>query len=236
MAKVEHVIGHHVLKPLTNTVYLLQILSKKYPQEANNLNEQLSEWENVRRTLQGLMEKVNRDLNTTPARWNLHDILNQELQFIETITDYENVKPKTSFGAEKPFVFGLGCDFSIILGPVLKSVLYAWQKMNRTEILVHTKTVDNQLFVEMPIPNVNLFKVCLCKTIDPNFEDKDTKDNDKIEESLLGFHSAFDAISGHMDIGNPEENKALVRIRIPLYKDKNKVKQAIYSNNIRLKN
>ena len=224
MASVHRIFYSHILSPLSDVIGLSYYLLKKYPEEAEKLSDALSEWRKTRNFLQGLSEKNARDVASSPRRWSLNEILNQELYYLEAVTDFKGVTKKMSFAPELPMVFGVGRDFSLAFGTVFGAALASMGDSKQRELSALTRSMGDHILVEIRMNPAESFEEHLCSVIDPFFR-KEEFGKKRTETGLLICQTFFAAFRAKMDVGRAGGEEVLVRIRVPATQESEPVRK-----------
>ena len=164
--------------------------------------------------LEILVAKNYRDLQTAPARWNLNDVIKQEILYLETVFELGGIAWHTAFTDDPQDVFGFGRDFSIAFGMVLRAVLESMKKLDRKEFNLETKAMDDQVLMEVQAYSEDEFKKSLSRIVSPFHEGGESE----AENSPLGYilcQTLFESFGGRLDVGDQMDKGVLIRIRIP---------------------
>jgi len=223
ISHVQSILTRLTSAPLRQTTQLIQSLLQEYPQEEKRLSPVISDWKIAQKYMRWLSAKNARDLKVTPCRWDLNDILKQELFYMELLSGTKGFIKQTSFSSNNPLVFGFGRDFSLAFGTVLKAALESLSKSAGNKFSVSTRTMDDHNLVEIDIDGSVKFKETLCKITDPFFRDEDSKARGKTEIGFLACQRFFETLGSKMDVGQRGDESTIVRIRVPAIEEKGEV-------------
>jgi hypothetical protein len=174
----------------------------------------MNEWQRTQRVLDILVQKNHRDLQTQPSRWNINDVIKQEILYLETVFNLTGIAWHTTFADNVEEVFGFGRDYSIAVGLVVRAVLEAMKKMGTKKFILNTRALDDHVMVEVQAYEETAFKSCLSRIVNPYSADGNSEDVDL----QLGYRlcqSLFESFGGSLDIGDQMDKGFLVRMRIP---------------------
>jgi PAS domain S-box-containing protein len=216
MASVQRALLSRVLSPVTDTVSLLHSFLKKYPDDVEQFSGLLSEWGSTRKLLQDLTTKNFRDFKSTPCRWDLNEILKQELNYLDVVTDFGGFIKQTSLTPNLPAVFGFGRDFSISFHTVLRAIMESMKNSDRREMTISTRLLGDHILVEIQTASEVSFQDHLCRIIDPYYDRDDSTIHGKTDVGLLICRLLFESFGAKMDVGEQENGGTLIRIRVPI--------------------
>ena len=214
IASVHRALQNRILTPVSDTMTLLEHMSRAVPGEATKIQSVMNEWTKTRRMLEILVSKNYRDLQTAPARWNINDVIRQEIIYLETVFELGGIAWQTTFADNVEDVFGFGRDFSIAFGMVLRAVLESMKKMDRKEFILNTRPMDDQILMEVQAYSEDAFRESLSRIVNPYHEEGKSK----VVDLQLGYHvcqSLFESFGGSLDIGDQMDKGFLIRIRVP---------------------
>jgi len=223
--RVHRAVYGQILNPLTNTTRLMKYLMREYPKEEGNLSEVLSQWGKARKVLQELSSKNTRILTSSVSRWNLNEILEQEIHYLKTSEGSKNLVVQTSFAPNLPSIYGFGRDFTLAFGTVLKAAWESLKSSDQGELFVSTRTMVDHIMVEIRIPSVVPFEDHLCRAIDPFFKGSDSEDTKMMEMGLLVCQILFDSFGAKLDVGTQNKKGTIIRIRVTVPQEKTEVKR-----------
>jgi PAS domain S-box-containing protein len=198
---VHQVCFSHVMKPMQKTVRGLNLLADNYPNIKIQLSKLLSEWEKTGKYLKDINQKITRDLLPSLSRWDLNEILNQEIQYLETQSRYQGFVKQISFGSNLPELSGLGRNYSLIFNPLLKAVFESLADSTRKEFSISTRLVDGEYLVEIQTKWALSFKEHLCQIVDFSFKEKDLWDSDKLGMGFKLSELYFESLGVTLELG-----------------------------------
>jgi len=206
---------HQLLDPMYETIRLLKNVQAKYPQEAGSLNEVLKIWDSTQKNLMELSLKNDRDKLATPSQWELNDMLHQELVYLDTLYDSKTFRVKTSFSKELPKVFGFGRDYSLALGTVFRALAETMVNKKQKGLLVSTRCLQDEIFIEIMAPGENNFKAMLSNVLDPFHEGARGVPMGADDFNYYVLETIFKAFDGQLGLTYQEGKGTVIRIRIP---------------------
>lgn len=219
MASIQRSLLSRILSPTSGTIEVMQYLMKKYPHESEKLSELLSEWGRARKYFHNLTSKNFRDLKSTPARWDLNEIIQQELIFLDMTKDLSGYIKQTGFDGNLPKVFGFGRDFSIAFGSVIHAALDSMRSSNQRELYISTKLLDDHILVEIRAATAISYKEHLCNQCDPMFKTAGTRTQEDTENVYQVCQLLFESFGAKMDLGYHEKRGTIIRVRVPVVGD-----------------
>ena len=220
---VQETVCRMISAPFTRTVQLIRQLMKEYPEETERFSNILSEWGSTQKLLTWLPSKTSRDLKTSPCRWNLNEILKQEIRHLEIVTGARRFLKQVSLAPELPWVFGFGRDFSMAFGTVFRAVLKSLEESDRKEFSISTKALDDHNLVVIKIDEAVSFKEHLCSITDPFFKEDESQGKGKTELGFLACQRLLESMGARMDVGQ-EGNGTIIRIRVPAIQEEEEAK------------
>ena len=220
MSSLQNTLCRSASTPLLETTKMLQYLIREYHQESERLTEILSGWKKTQMLIRWLSPKNTRDLKTTPCRWDLNEILKQELFYLELVTKSKEIFKKVLLASDLPVVFGFGRDFSLIFGTVFKAASESVKQTNCAPFSVSTQSLDDHNLIEIHNEDRVLFKEYLCKITDPFLKDDSSSGKGKTEIEFLACQRFFESLGARIDIGEREEGGTTIKIRIPSIQEK----------------
>ena len=215
-----------ILDPMYETIKTLKHVQSKYPQEAGVTTELLKMWDETQKNLMELSLKNDRDLNPTPAKWPLNDILHQELVYLDMQSDSRNFRVKTAFTREMPQVFGFGRDYSVAFGAVLKGLKETLSGKSQQALWVSTRIMDDYAVVELLAPGDDNFGEKLYSVINPFHSGSETMSMSSGEFALFVLQTLFKAFDAQVDVGFQVGKGTLARIRVPMVPNHDAPKRA----------
>jgi len=218
-ATMQRTIFSLMTEPLTSTLKTINYLSKQYTDEEEKLSALVKEWNNIRAMLKVLPSKNARDLTSSPTKWNFNDIVNQEIQYLKATTGSNLSFLQTTFAPDLPMVYGMGREFSVGVGFLLRAMIKALEIADRKELSVSTHSMDEHVMLEIWAPIKQSISFELCKLIDPFYdkEKKFTKEDEK--QGLAVYDALFSSFSAKMDIGQEDGKGTIIRVRVPKTKE-----------------
>lgn len=220
MSSLQNTLCRFMSTPLLETTKMFQYLIREYPQQSGRLTEVLSGWNKAQKLMQLLSPKNARDLKTEPCRWDLNEILKQELFYLELLTKSKGIFKQVSLAPDLPVVFGFGRDFSLIFGTIFRAALESVKQTNCAQFLVSTHSVDEQNLVEIHNEDRVPFKEHLCKITDPFLIDDSSSGKGEIEIEFLACQRFIESLGARIDVGEDEGGSTAIKIRIPSIQEK----------------
>ena len=214
-SSIQNTICSRLISPVSQTVQMLQTLAETYPYEKDRLSGLIEQWKHSQKLMDWLSKKNARDTKTTPCRWDLNEILKQELRFIELETQVKGFVNRVSLAPELPAVFGFGRDFSMAFGLLFKALLASLESSKQNGFSISTKALDDHNIIEIKIDDNIAIKECLCKISDPFFHDGADSGEGKVELEFLNCQRLFESMGTRIDVGQLARKGTLVRIRVP---------------------
>ncbi len=215
MAKNYENIYKQIMAPAFNTVKQLNHIKNQYPENADKMNELLSEWDKAHKVMAELSAKNNRDLINTPQKWNLNDILHQELVYLDTILDSSHFIVKTNFSDDIPEIFGSGLNYSLAFGTVFNALIESMSGLKQKGMYISTKLLDETILVEILAPGSDTFNTHLTVCLDP-FYNPETSLKESDEIGLAATEMFFKRINAGFDHMYEKGKGTIIRIRIPV--------------------
>ena len=174
---VHQVCFSHVMSPMQKTIRGLNLLADDYPNIKIQLTELLNEWEKTGKYLNDINRKITRDLFPSFSQWNLNDIINQEIKYLETQSRYQGFVKQVSFDSNLPELSGLGRNYSLVFNPILKAVYESLVDSTRKEFSLTTRMVDGEYIVDIQTKWALAFKEHLCQIVDFTYNENDSKNS-----------------------------------------------------------
>ena len=216
---VHQVCFSHVMSPMQKTIHGLNLLADNYPNIKIQLTELLNEWEKTGKYLKDINKKITRDLLPSLSRWNLNDIISQELQYLETQKRYQGFVKQVSFDSNLPELSGLGRNYSLIFNPILKAVYESLTDSERKEFSITTRLVGGEYIVEIQTQWALDFKEHLCQIVDFSFKENDSWDSDRISMGFKLSEQYFESLGVMLELGEDADKGIMIRIHIPCEKE-----------------
>lgn len=206
-------------RPLANTIKLIQYLLQAVPEESERLSEVLADWGRTQKMTQWLPVKNQRDLKTTPCRWDLNEIIRQELLYLEMVINAKGFIKEMNLAKRLPMVFGFGRDFSIAFGTVFRAMWDSVKNTRQKSFSVATRNMDDHVVVEIHSQSSTQFEEHLCNVADPFFKEGDSGGRSRTETGFLACKQLFETMSAILDVGQEKGKGTLVRVRVPSIQD-----------------
>jgi len=216
---VHQVCFSHVMSPMQKTIHGLNLLADNYPNIKIQLTELLNEWEKTGKYLNDINQKITRDLLPSLSRWNLNDIISQELQYLETQRRYQGFVKQVSFDSNLPELSGLGRNYSLIFNPILKAVYESLTDSERKEFSITTRLVGGEYIVEIQTKWALDFKEHLCQIVGFSFKESDSGDSDRIGMGFKLSEQYFELLGVKLELGEDADKGIMIRIHIPCEKE-----------------
>jgi PAS domain S-box-containing protein len=208
-----------LMQPLVNAAGVMEKMVKKHPEEKESLASSVGEITKTRTAVADLPAKVSRDLNPSLSRWNVHEIIRQEIVQAETVAGVKGVSKKVSLASGSPIVFGLGKDFSLAFGALFKAIFEAFADSNRKELLIATKAAEGQILIEIQAADVPKFNDRVCRILDPL---ADSKGSVRHEPGMSVFKLLFNSLDATMEVKKGDGKELFITIGIPTVSEKDK--------------
>jgi PAS domain S-box-containing protein len=223
MSAVQDTLCRVVSAPFTRTVQMIRQLMKEYPEETERLSNLLSEWGSTQKLLVWLPSKSSRDMKASPCRWDLNEILKQEIRHLEVVTRTRGFLKQVSFAPDLPWVFGFGRDFSIAFSTIFRAILKSVENSDRRQFSISTKALDDHNLVEIRLDGTVNFKEYLCHVTDPFFKEDESHEKGNTELGFIACQRLFESLGARMDAGQ-EGTRTIIRIRVPSIQEEDETK------------
>lgn len=215
MAQLHEHLYDSNLKPVFDTLPVLKNLIQKHPEETELIEGAIAPIERARDHLAAFSRKYERDLESVPGKWDINEILHQELVYLDTISDSKNFRVKTAFSPDLQEVYGLGRDYSIAIGAVLLALRASMSTVNQKGLMVGTKQIGETVRVEILAPGQDMFIENMLYSVDPFYEEYADKSNHKTMGAEL-CHALFQPLNAQVDNTHQAGKGNVVRISIPV--------------------
>jgi len=206
------------LKPIFENLEVLKAIQTNSSAEIKGLQGFIQNCERARNSLVEFSVKNERDLGVTPMRWDLNEILHQELVYLDTLSDSRNFKVKTAFSADLKRVTGYGRDFSLAFEAVFQALRAGMVQVQQKGLYISTRLMDSTIMIEIMAPGKDEFYENVLYYLDPIYQE----DSKKSEHAKLGkqlIDSFFKVFKADFDAGYQKGKGTIIRIRVPVSKN-----------------
>lgn len=218
LSRTQQVLLRLIANPISNTFGLLGVLMKKYASEGKKINELVTDWEKVKKLMQLLIAKNNRDLKPGETEWNLNEVVRQELHYLELTSADQNILVNTRFAQELPGIISSGNRLSLVFGNLFLAMIRMLEKTSKKQMIVTTRFQDNQSIVEILSPQFDAFEKHLSAVVDPSFSEQEAKG---LERGMEVMKKLLDPLRGKIEITFPDDGIA-VKVKFGADSDKTK--------------
>jgi hypothetical protein len=139
----------------------------------------------------------------------------QELHCLELLTDSHEFIARTTLDPKIPMVYGSGKDFSLVFGIVFQSVLDSMKKFKSKELAIYTRSLENNVFVDIRINGSISFEENMFKTINPSIHPEDRFTVEQTQKEFSLCHTFVELFGMKMDVNHQDNDKSIIRITIP---------------------
>lgn len=202
-----------IIQSVNSTVKLLEYFNENYSQEKDKCKGLLKQWEQSKRLLDTILKKRARDATTTPSKWDLNDIVFQELNFLKTSMDTGSFVVETSLDKTIPHVFGIGKNYSMALGFILKATVKSLHE-NSDEFLVSTYSINNENIIEVKFAYHKDFNKQLAELIYPSLKGESSEDMEKLDIGRQVIQMYCNLLHATYNV-KTEDKKIIIRIKFP---------------------
>ncbi len=213
---------NRLVRPVNNMAKALEYVSKNYPDEADKCNSLLNEWDKIENSFKTIFKKRERDALTTPSEWDLNEIIYEELNFLKISLGTGAFKAEVSLDNTLPPVYGIGRNFSLAIGLLLKASVMSLKEPG-DEFLVSTRAINKKNLIEVKLPDIYDFNQQLAELVYPSIKEEDSAGFSNVEIGLRIAQMYFDILNAEYDIGD-EGKTTIIRMRLPIEQAKGKTK------------
>jgi len=185
----------------------------------------ISDWLKLNKVLEGLAAKNERDMAQKPKRWDLNDILVQELYHVRMIMARNQMAVKVVLSSHKVNVYGFGRDFSIALNPLIKGCMFMVEDSEKPELKFATKLFQDEVLLEAQATGVDSINAALNKAVLLEKGQVDEKTRDDSTRWKKVFEAFLEPFAASMDLSKVQD-KIIIRLRIPVLDDANVHREA----------
>jgi PAS domain S-box-containing protein len=209
-AIMNQVLYKRIFNPLTNTIKLINYLMGKYPSEEANVNKVFKEWKESQTFFKELLFKNSRDLKVAPLQWDINEIISQEINYLEIATESQGFVNKKNFGSGIPKITGIGTDFSLAFGTLLKAFLLSMGSDFNKGLDLSTQFIDDYIVIEFQAKTVNAFNNYLSQTVDPSCRDNES------ELGLKAMQLMFENFGAKLGFVQQTDKGMNLQIKLPV--------------------
>ncbi|MCD6116751.1 PAS domain S-box protein [bacterium] len=212
-AKRQKAILNKILNPINKTVLKLNDFKEKYSSDAPVFEQIGSMWENAGNTFSGMAGKIKRDLFKGSGKWEINNIIMEELHYLNFIFGDKDIVVKTSLAQGLPMVQCVGRDLSVVLGSILKAAIKSCADSDGSAVNVSTRLFDESITVEVMLSGTDDFYQNLNEIFDP-LEMVGPSGSAEGGGMIICRHIG-DEFGFQIDAGKKNDKSFAVRIRMP---------------------
>ncbi len=212
-ARVQQNLYRTAFTPLNQAMKMVQSLRKSHPEQEERFSEVFRSWAVNRKMLQTLASKNERDLSATSSSWDLNDMIMQELYYLESLTDTDRFVARTTLSPDMPMVYGLGRDFSTMLGPLFLAAFRSVENSEMFEFSVLSRVLNEHILVELKLKDSRDLLTHIDRAFYPFSSDKDAPD----PSEGIGWKiccGLFEMVGATIDLMDEDGPDAVIRIRL----------------------
>jgi len=218
MARIQNNFYQEIVDPVNDTIRVFNHLLKTYPDEQEKLSGSITKWENARIFLQSLLSKNLRDLESSPTQYDINEIINQEIQFLKRICETDKLNIEKRLTGNLPPVWGLGRDFSLAFGILLRSVYESIKLSGHSEFMVTSDLINENVIVQIQTDFGSDFKESLSRIVNPSLGETAKPADSQMDMAWTACQYFFQAIGAQFEINASEEEgkkQLIIQVQMP---------------------
>ncbi len=208
-------------EPVESALTILERYQKNHPQESEGITAVRTGAEEARNSLEFLLKKAERDLDMAAVRYDINDILYQELVYFDMMIRSDQFRTRTAFSPNLPQVYGLGRDFSLGFNTIFMSLRATMSTASRKEMYVATRQIENNVMVEIMAGGENTFLEQVLYHLDPIFKNRPV-DEKHVDLGRFLLRSLLNPLTVKFDSAYQEGKGTIIRIQLPISLPKEK--------------
>ncbi len=221
IARLNKILCDQFIRSSSDSIRLGHQYLSKFPEEAGHMPTMLTNLKEVKDNLQLLSQKYSRDLWPNPCKWDLNDVVRQELCSITMNESLKKLDHSVNYHWTSLQINSTGKWISATLGTVLEAAYHASITAQNKQIVITTKEIENKGVVEIRIPSRELFLEALGNILFP--ESADAKSPGKISITLETCQSYLVSQQVQVQFQANEPEKWVITFGIPCMAKKEEI-------------
>ncbi|TKJ39740.1 hypothetical protein CEE37_10710 [candidate division LCP-89 bacterium B3_LCP] len=211
-------ITHNLNSPLTGLMGSVELMAMKYPEFSSDLDVILELSKTLRDSIAALQNKYEIETNHTRTAININYTLKNNLAHLRADLFFKHfVECTPEFGKDIPNLSGSYADFALTFEEILLNAIDAQREQNEGWVGVRTYRQDSSIFVEISDKGPGFTDEALRNAFQPFWPEIKEIDEGRVHLGMGLFMCKqwLKPYGGDIELNNPEEGGALVRVRIP---------------------
>jgi PAS domain S-box-containing protein len=200
------------IAPMNNTMDAMNREIKKQPAVDAKFSPFFMEWEKIRKALQLVVDKNNRNSDVAPTNWNLNEVLRQELFHLCLMAGTDEPLKQASFSHDVPLLYTSGSELSLILETLLQAACLSIPKTIKKGMIVASRMEEGLAVVQIQVSISNGFEYLLTQTVDPTVL---KEQDDAGSRGMNALQRMLKPLRYELEVEHPEPG-LLVRLKIPV--------------------
>ncbi len=215
-ASLNSTIFKYFMKYINGFEQLVNMVQNSNSKIDDKFTQSLSDLKRISSIIKMLSDKNSRDMENSVSRWDINEILHQEIQYLDITSGSKSFTKRISLAPHLPQVNAIGSHISAVLQIIFKAAYESILETEVKEIAISTKKIDKDVMIEIFLPQVFSFDRYLNEVVDPYFDKREVFAE---SEKNLGFvvcQNLLNAFGANINSPDKRENGTIVRMRIPI--------------------